>query len=120
MIIYADGGGDGTICVITDKPRIAKIDVNTHNEAEYGSLIWAIGLIGDYEEHIIRMDSQLVIYQMTGYYKVRSPTMKALHDIAKENIKQKGINVTFEWVPREENLAGMHLEEWKKRSRGAS
>ena len=76
----------------------------TNNVAEYTALIKGLecflekGLKGPL---VVRGDSQLVIRQLKGEYKVKSPRMKPLYEKVKELIK--GLDVTFEWVPREKN-----------------
>ena len=49
------------------------------------------------------MDSQLVIRQMTGEYKVKNPDMKALYDDAK-NLSSMIPKVRFRNVRRSEEL----------------
>ncbi len=77
----------------------------TNNVAEYTALIEGLrcfrerGLNGPL---VVRGDSQLVIRQLRGEYKVKSPRMKPLFEKVKELVK--GLDVTFEWVPREKNV----------------
>lgn len=94
--IYSDGGSRGNpgksafAVVVTRDGRIIDeytefLGIHTNNYAEYRGLICAItkalALKDDDVEFI--MDSELVIKQMRGEYKVRSPDMKELHDDAK-------------------------------------
>lgn len=76
----------------------------TNNVAEYKALILGLqeavtcGVI-DLE---IRMDSELIIKQMRGEYKVKEPTLQALH--AKANGLVRDLkNVKFSHVPRAQN-----------------
>ncbi len=77
----------------------------TNNVAEYIALIKALecllerGLAGS--EVLVRGDSQLVIRQLKGEYKVRSPNIKPLYEKAKELLKN--FKATLEWVPRDLN-----------------
>ncbi len=61
------------------------LGVHTNNYAEYRGLIAGISKVlelgADDVEFV--MDSQLVIRQMTGQYKVKSPDMLALYEDAK-------------------------------------
>ena len=60
------------------------LGVHTNNYAEYRGLIAGITKVielGGTEAEFV-MDSQLVIRQMNGQYKVKSPDMKVLHDDA--------------------------------------
>ena len=57
---------------------------------------------GDAVDLEIRMDSELIVRQMNGQYKIKEPTLKLL---AAEVLKLIGQfkNVTFHHVPREQN-----------------
>ena len=60
------------------------LGVHTNNYAEYRGLIAGITKVielGGTEAELV-MDSQLVIRQMNGQYKVKSPDMNVLHDDA--------------------------------------
>ena len=60
------------------------LGVHTNNYAEYRGLIAGITKVielGGTEAEFV-MDSQLVIRQMNGQYKVKAPDMKVLHDDA--------------------------------------
>jgi hypothetical protein len=50
----------------------------------------------------MRGDSDLVIKQVKGEYKVKSPLLAPLHGQVKE-LLEKLPNVTFEWIQRERN-----------------
>ena len=84
----------------------------TNNQAEYLALIYALALLlskGIEENVVIRGDSQLVIYQINGTYKVKEKKLKILYKTAKEYLN-KFKNIKLEWVPREQNLAGHVLD----------
>ncbi len=49
----------------------------------------------------VKLDSKLVVEQMSGRWKIKHPDMRDLAATARELIG--GSRVTFEWVPREEN-----------------
>lgn len=76
----------------------------TNNEAEYTGLL--VGLRKAKEMGIccliVRGDSQLIIRQMKGEYKVKSETLKPLHEEAVELAKSIG-QVQYEHVYRELN-----------------
>lgn len=77
----------------------------TNNEAEYTGLI--LGLtevlkLGITTELLVRGDSQLVIRQMQGKYKVNSPRLAPLHQSATELASQFA-KIEFEHVYRESN-----------------
>ncbi|AMY12617.1 14.7 kDa ribonuclease H-like protein [Luteitalea pratensis] len=76
----------------------------TNNVAEYSGLIAALQWAVDHGHRRVRvrMDSELVIKQMRGEYKVKHATMQELHADAKRLIA-KLERVTFEHVRREQN-----------------
>lgn len=112
LTIYSDGGSRGNpgICayafVVTRDGKIIFEDskflgIETNNYAEYRGLIAgickAIELGADEVEFV--MDSELVIKQMNGEYKVKSPKMQELHRDAKALSSMIG-KVSFSHVRR--------------------
>ena len=119
VTIWADGSHphDGRICIVMKYASVTMIhiDVDTYetsNESEWASLHRAIGLCDVYrfDHAIIHMDSQLVVKQFTGSYKVKHPRMKKWYSRTKNLINQTGLKLNLLWVPRTENLAGIELE----------
>ena len=49
----------------------------------------------------VRMDSKLVVEQMSGRWKIKSPDMRELAMQAREIVPF--MNVTYTWIPREDN-----------------
>jgi ribonuclease HI len=90
---------DGTL---VDLKR--SLGVATNNVAEYSGLIaaltWAVEH-GVRELHV-KSDSQLLIKQMRGEYRVKHPGLQPLHREARSLVGQIG-RVKFEHVPREAN-----------------
>lgn len=78
----------------------------TNNVAEYTGVLKALEwflLQGLEKERInVRGDSELVIKQLKGEYKVKSPLLAPLYRKLKE-MASKFPSLTFEWVPRERN-----------------
>jgi probable phosphoglycerate mutase len=116
VLVEADGGSRGnpgpaaygavlkdadTGAVIAEAAE--KIGVATNNVAEYRGLIAGLEL---YAEHApqaaleVRMDSKLVVEQMSGRWKIKHPDMKPLAMQAKR-LEPDG--TTYTWVPRERN-----------------
>jgi len=90
----------------------------TNNEAEYYALLKALELIpekatgkvqGDIGAALVRSDSKLVVNQVNGEWRVEDEKLIELSEKARELIKNLG-SVRLEWVPREENYAGLWLE----------
>ncbi|MCB5182146.1 reverse transcriptase-like protein, partial [Streptomyces antimicrobicus] len=117
LVVEADGGSRGNPgpagygAVVLDPAtgetlaeRAAYIGVATNNVAEYKGLI--AGLTAARElfpeaEVTVRMDSKLVVEQMSGRWKIKHPDMKPLAAEA-VRILPPG-RVTYEWIPRERN-----------------
>lgn len=78
----------------------------TNNQAEYSALIF--GLEGLHElgatgkKILVRMDSELIVQQVKGVYKVKNVGLKPLYDRAKELIDDLG-GVSFTHVLRHLN-----------------
>lgn len=76
----------------------------TNNVAEYNGLIAGLEAVAALDKNAIvevRMDSKLVVEQMSGRWKIKSPDMRELAMKARD-ILPFG-NVTYTWIPREDN-----------------
>ncbi len=85
-------------------------DLVTNNQAEYLTLIAALerllSLLGDRAPRvrlIVRGDSQLVLRQLSGQWKVRHPELKPLHAKALGLLRQFG-SYDLAWHPRRESV----------------
>ncbi|AIG64477.1 hypothetical protein CATYP_07635 [Corynebacterium atypicum] len=78
----------------------------TNNVAEYQGLINGLQAAADLgaREVAVRMDSKLVVEQMSGRWKIKHPDMQKLALRARE-LLARFAEVTFTWVPRKENAA---------------
>ncbi len=78
----------------------------TNNVAEYTGVLkaleWALAQGLEKEKTIVRGDSQLVIRQLKGEYKVKSPSIVTLFNRVRD-LAGRFASIAFEWVPREEN-----------------
>ncbi|HZY46488.1 MAG TPA: ribonuclease HI family protein [Candidatus Bathyarchaeia archaeon] len=94
----------------------------TNNQAEYHALLKALELVADrwaeksngripssVGQVLIRSDSKLVVNQVGGEWKVEEPGLIELNHKAKDAIRKLG-SIRLEWVPREQNYAGLWLE----------
>ena len=93
LVVYADGGsrgnpgpaGAGAYLENEDGEPVARIykylGETTNNVAEYSALIFGLkeALRQKAEEVTVRMDSQLVVKQISGEYRVKEPTLQKLH-----------------------------------------
>ncbi len=123
IIIYCDGGSRGNPgpaaigCFIemSNEQRVMKeyskfLGMKTNNEAEYQAAIFALKkikhLIGGKKTEKtaieIRMDSELIVSQLNGKYKIKEKTLVPFF-IEIWNLKQDFGEVKFVQVSREEN-----------------
>lgn len=117
LIVEADGGSRGNPgpagygAVVIDAAtgevlaeRGEFIGVESNNVAEYRGLI--AGLQAARELHAdavaVRMDSKLVVQQMSGAWQIKHPTMRVLAGEAAALVAGFG-DVTFDWIPRAQN-----------------
>lgn len=76
----------------------------TNNAAEYRGLLLALQLARQHEAARVRvhMDSQLVVRQMRGEYRVKNAKLRLLFDDCQRAARELEL-VEFEHVPREQN-----------------
>ncbi|MFF9620564.1 bifunctional RNase H/acid phosphatase [Streptomyces griseosporeus] len=117
FIVEADGGSRGNPgpagygSVVKDAAtgqtlaeRAEYIGVATNNVAEYRGLLAGLRAAHELDPAApvhVRMDSKLVIEQMSGRWKIKHPDMKPLAAEA-ARVYPPG-RVTYEWIPREQN-----------------
>lgn len=119
LVVEADGGSRGNPgpagygAVVIDAATgetLAEaaeyIGVATNNVAEYRGLIAGLtaakALFPDaVPEILVRMDSKLVVEQMSGRWKIKHPDMKPLAARAAALLPPS--SVTYEWIPRAQN-----------------
>ena len=113
--LFIDGSADlqsktagigGVIFVNREKFKFFSeyLDDSTNNEAEYESLIFGIEMLIENKllNANIFSDSQLVVNQVNGVYKVKNDRMKLLHQRA-TNLLSSLNYWTFDYIPREKN-----------------
>ncbi|WP_245873725.1 reverse transcriptase-like protein, partial [Streptomyces phaeoluteigriseus] len=117
FIVEADGGSRGNPgpagygSVVIDAAtgetlveRAEYIGIATNNVAEYRGLLAGLRAARELDPAApvrVRMDSKLVVEQMSGRWKIKHPDMKPLATEA-ARIYPPG-QVTYEWIPREQN-----------------
>ena len=119
ILVYTDGGargnpGPAAIGAVFYLPegevnkQIGElkqyIGENTNNYAEYMALITALEKVYElgYKKVFCHLDSELVVKQLNGQYKIREETLKPL--AAKVfALREKFEQVTFQHVRREQN-----------------
>ena len=82
----------------------ASIGVASNNVAEYSGLIAGLKAVNEIDPSatiLVKMDSKLVVEQMSGRWKVKHPNMQKL---VKEAFAAHDPKlVSYQWIPREEN-----------------
>lgn len=117
FVVEADGGSRGNPgpagygSVVLDPAtgetlaeRAEYIGVATNNVAEYRGLIAGLRAARELDPDavvLVRMDSKLVVEQMSGRWKIKHPDMKPLAAEAAKILPRA--QVTYEWMPREKN-----------------
>lgn len=130
LVVEADGGSRGNPgvagygAVVRDADtgqllaeRAAPLGLASNNVAEYEGLIAGLQAVLDLglaemAEVTVRMDSKLVVMQMTGEWKIKHEDMRRLALQARDlqrQIQARAGTVSYEWVPRGENLTADKL-----------
>ena len=75
----------------------------TNNVAEYRAVIRALELLADLGARRVEflLDSELIVRQLEGAYRVRNPKLKDLYEAVRRGLG--GLSATFRHIPREEN-----------------
>jgi broad specificity phosphatase PhoE/ribonuclease HI len=120
LIVEADGGsrgnpgpaGYGALVRDADTGRVlaeraASVGRATNNVAEYGGLVAGLQAVLDLDPTArveVRMDSKLVVEQMSGRWKIKHPDMQQLA-LQAQKIARQLADVRYTWVPRAQNGA---------------
>lgn len=117
VIVEADGGsrgnpgpaGYGSVVFAADgrtvlAERKEALGIATNNVAEYRGLIAGLEAAAELgaTDVAVRMDSKLVVEQMSGRWQIKHPDMRPLARRAGE-LRRRFTTVSFEWIPRERN-----------------
>ncbi|HET7800805.1 MAG TPA: reverse transcriptase-like protein [Humibacillus xanthopallidus] len=124
LVIEADGGSRGNPGVagygaLVRDPVSGRVLIEmaeplgkqSNNVAEYSGLLAGLRAIVDLDpsaDVVARMDSKLVVEQMSGRWKIKHEDMRRLALEARDlcaKIGDAGGSVSFEWIPREKNKA---------------
>lgn len=115
LFVYADGASRGNpgpasygVSIVDQAGNIVaefgeQLGIRTNNYAEYQGVIAALRFLSttDYRQITIRMDSKLVIEQLSGRWKVKSDDMRELVGEASRLLGP--FEAKLEWIPREQN-----------------
>ena len=120
IVIYTDGGARGNpgpagagASIQKDGKEIAHVSkflgIQTNNWAEYEALILALEgthtVLGSPvdEPVVVRMDSELIVRQMKGEYRVKDKELKKQHERVRLLLNEAFPDIRFEHVRREHN-----------------
>jgi ribonuclease HI len=112
LIAHVDGGargnpgpaGFGVVIEDNKGQRVSEISqfvgLNTNNYAEYMGLLAALNYAAQHPSKALKVisDSELMVRQIGGVYKVRSPNLRELYDRARALIRQ------LQWFSMEHTL----------------
>jgi len=115
VVIRTDGGAEGnpgpaaSAFVVENGGRIVcvhseYIGVATNNQAEYKALLMALRYVKkNFFKKKVKLfsDSQLMIKQLKGEYRVKSSNLVSMWSEARELIGK--MDISLEWVKRDEN-----------------
>jgi ribonuclease H / adenosylcobalamin/alpha-ribazole phosphatase len=117
VVVEADGGargnpgpaGYGAVVKDADSGEVLAersefLGVATNNVAEYSGLIAGLAVAADLGARVVdvRMDSKLVIEQMSGRWQIKHPGLRPLAAQAAALVRRFD-TVRFGWVPRDRN-----------------
>jgi len=99
---------DKNLKIITKKAIY--LDKNTNNYAEYLALMLGLkeALKLKIKDIVCATDSNLVVEQMNGKFKVKANNLKPLYAEAQDLVSQFK-KIKFYWIPREENTEADEL-----------
>jgi ribonuclease H / adenosylcobalamin/alpha-ribazole phosphatase len=138
VIVEADGGSRGNPgpagygAVVKDAEtgavlaeRHAGLGTTTNNVAEYNGLIAGLRAAAEVGASIVdvRMDSKLVVEQMSGRWKIKHAALQPLALQARD-LASRFERVRYEWIPRAQNahadrLANEAMDTQEGRSNGS-
>jgi len=122
LVIYADGAARGNpgpagigVVIENERGRVLKevsqfVGRKTNNQAEYMALIQGLEAAAEYRADavLIRLDSELLVRQLRGEYKVKSPLLKPLRNKVQKLLARYKV-VGIEHIERQYNRAADRL-----------
>ncbi len=122
LFVYTDGGARGNpgkaaigIIILDENDQMIEeykefVGIKTNNEAEYRAIIRALELCKKYAKKVhIYSDSELVVRQLNGEYKIKKKELKELFEQV-EKAEKEFEEVSYQNVPRENE----HMQEADK------
>lgn len=132
--VYTDGGargnpGPAAIGVYmrddhdSEIKRFSKyIGEATNNVAEYSALLGALEFLDGLEFEAVKffLDSELVVRQVNGEYKVKDPKLKELYLMVRQKLSDLGREYSVEHIRREGNKVADGLVNYELDKQSAS
>lgn len=131
LFIYTDGGSRGNpgksaigvVMLDNDEKMVLEykeiIGIGTNNQAEYNAIIKAYSLAKKFDAKILHFfsDSELVIKQLKGIYRVKNPDLSKLYDKVKlleknyEKIDYSNVRRTNKYITIADSLVNKAMDE---------
>ena len=124
LLVEADGGSRGNPgpagygALVRDRATgeilaemCDSLGTTTNNVAEYSGLIAGLRAAADLAPGAdveVRMDSKLVVEQMSGRWQIKDPNLRSLAGSAQDEARRLG-QVSYVWVPRARNTRADRL-----------
>ena len=124
LVVEADGGSRGNPgpagygALVSDQATgevlaemCDSLGITTNNVAEYSGLVAGLRAAADLAPGAdveVRMDSKLVVEQMTGRWQIKDPNLRSLARSAQDEARRLG-RVSYTWVPRARNTRADRL-----------
>ncbi len=98
-IVVRKEGGDTVLRMA------ASIGVATNNKAEYTALLTLLRKARDFEckRLIVHSDSELMVRQMNGEYKIKNPEIAGYHRTIRDLLHKSPFTFEIRYIPREMN-----------------
>jgi len=124
-IIYTDGSGKsshlgGKACAVITQDGKTPVEILyreyedefTCNQAEYTAVILALEERLNGEKLLIKTDSNLVVNQLNPEkpWRINHDHLRLLNSLIQDIILNYNLDVEFQYVPRDDNLAGRFIE----------
>jgi ribonuclease HI len=113
LFVYTDGGARGNpgkaaigVVILDENERVVEtykeyVGIKTNNEAEYLAIIKALELAKKYAKKVhLQSDSELVIKQLNGEYRINKPHLQELFNKVEE-MEKAFVEVSYGNVRRE-------------------
>ena len=125
LVIYSDGGARGNpgpaaaAFIINRNGRVIHsqaeyLGISTNNFAEYSGVLIALTWLKRNPNQIdgkvkFFLDSELVVNQLKGEYKIKNPKLKEVMSKIKNIEKELNYKIEYDAIPRTKNKIADHL-----------